>query len=122
VSFSPKDASCSAGPKKITETASGQQPTSAERQRIGTEFQNLVGEMSWETNPENEKRLFEILEQYPLYEVLTFGMTEEQKIDQIMNLQIKKKARNLMETLATKGAGRHTNKPVNQVKLGQLFK
>ena len=38
----------------------------------------VLGKLSWVENPENEKILLEKMQKYPLYEILTMGMSHEE--------------------------------------------
>ena len=43
----------------------------------------VLGALSWKTNPQTEKRFYEIILKQPLFDLLQAGMTQEEKKNQI---------------------------------------
>lgn len=47
----------------------------AEEEDVNT----ILGQFSWTDNPENEIKLLEMMRKYPLYEILSSGMSQEEQ-------------------------------------------
>lgn len=87
------------------------------RQYLGTEFDLQIGERSWRENPRNELRYQNLLSDYALFEVLLFGVPEATKCQNILESEIKIKAKMLGNSLKRQSKRFNQNQNV-----GQLFK
>ena len=70
------------------------------------DLDRMLGKLSWLENPDNEKELYEKMKKYPLYEILTIGMSREEQYNNIKKSLEKKGAKK-----RGTDAAQHTNSP-----------